>query len=54
MERESEMQRRFGARVITTPSAVAENELFFILGSIARLAPLISVLGGKIVFAGPN
>ena len=56
MNQESEMQRRFGAKVMATQlAAAAEIQLFLIrVNEGVRLASLLAALGGKTVMTGPN
>ena len=55
MDRESEMQRRFGAKISLKSPAITDRQLFLILGSRSNLlAGQIAGLNGKLVMAGPN
>ena len=55
MNQESEMQRRFGAKVTATQPAAGGIQLFLIrVNEGVRLASLLAALGGKTVMAGPN
>ena len=56
MNQESEMQRRFGAKVMATQlAAAAEIQLFLIrVNEGVRVSSLLAGLGGKTVMVGPN
>jgi len=55
MNRESEIQKRFGASVKVTPLASSESQLFLILGpDRGRLAGLVSGYDGRLVLSGPG
>jgi hypothetical protein len=55
MERESEIQRRFGAKISVKSPAIKDRQLFVILGNRPDLlAGRIAGLGGKLVMGGPN
>jgi len=55
MNDDSDMQRRFGAKMKVSRPPDADRQLFFILGSVSgQLAGTISGLDGKVVLQGPN
>jgi hypothetical protein len=55
MERESEMQRRFGATVKVTPPTTSDRQMFLILGkSKTFLAGLTTARGGRLLLGGPG
>jgi hypothetical protein len=55
MERQSEMQRRFGATIKVAPPATSDRQMFLILGkSKALLAGLVAGRGGKLLLGGPG
>jgi hypothetical protein len=55
MNRESEIQRRFGAKISLKSPAITDRQLFLILGGGPNLlAGRIAGLDGKVALAGPN
>jgi len=55
MVRDSEMQRRFGAKISVTPQSSSDRQIFLFVGQSGRfLAGLITAQGGKHLLAGPG
>lgn len=51
---DSEMQRRFGAKVDVTPTSARDRQVFLITGAGATLAGLVQAQGGQPLFSGPG
>jgi hypothetical protein len=51
---DSEMQRRFGAKVDVTPTFARDRQVFLITGAGPTLAGLIRAQGGQPLFSGPS
>ncbi len=54
MAHDSEMERRFGAKIRVTPLPSRDRQVFLITGNGPHLAPLIKAQGGLPLFIGPN
>ncbi len=54
MSHDSEMQRRFGAKISVTPPATLDRQIFLLTGTRTHLAGLISGQGGLPLFSGPG
>jgi hypothetical protein len=54
MARDSEMQRRFGAKIIVTPPPSGDRQIFFLAGAGSHLAGIIRAQGGLALFNGPG
>jgi hypothetical protein len=54
MADDSEMQRRFGAKISVTPHPSRDRQIFLITGIGSHLAPLIKAQGGLPLFIGPG
>jgi hypothetical protein len=54
MPADSEMQRRFGAKISVTPPPSGDRQIFFVKGTGSHLAGLIRAHGGQMLFSGPG
>jgi hypothetical protein len=51
---DSEMQRRFGAKIDVTPTLAQDRQVFLVTGTGPALAGLIRAQGGQPLFSGPG
>jgi len=54
MTHDSEMQRRFGAKISVTPPPSRDRQIFLLTGTEQHLARLIRAQGGQPLFIGPG
>ncbi len=54
MAHDSEMQRRFGAKISVTPLPSRDRQIFLLTGTGPHLAGLIRAHGGQPLFSGPG
>jgi len=54
MKHDSEMERRFGAKISVTPPPSRDRQIFLLIGAGSHLAGLIRAQGGQPLFIGPG